>query len=39
MEKDKQQELTDHDVIALVNGNDNEDEEDNDTGTGLELDK
>jgi hypothetical protein len=38
MEKDKQRELTDHD-IALVNLDDNEDDEDNEAGTGLGLHK
>jgi hypothetical protein len=32
MEKDEQQELTDHNIIALVNQDDNDDE-DNDTET------
>lgn len=39
MEKDEQQELTDHDIIAVVNRDDNENNEDIDAGTGLELDK
>jgi hypothetical protein len=39
MKKSKQKELTDHDVIALVNLVDGKDGEDNDTGTGLVLDE
>lgn len=35
MEKDKQQELTDQNITALVNQDDNEDEEDNNARTGL----
>jgi hypothetical protein len=38
MEKDKQQELTDHDIITLLNLDDNEDD-DNEAGTGLGLHK
>jgi hypothetical protein len=34
MEKDEQQEQTDHDIIALVNRHGNENDEDNDAGTG-----
>jgi hypothetical protein len=39
MEKDEQQELTDCEMIAVVNRDDNENVEDIDAGTGLELDK
>jgi hypothetical protein len=42
MEKDEQQEVTDHKVIALVNRHGNENDEDNDIGAGeaqLGLDK
>jgi hypothetical protein len=35
MEKDKQQELTDQDITALVNQDDNEDEEEDNAKTGL----
>lgn len=38
MDEDKQQELTDHDIKALVDWSDNEDDEDN-TWTGLGLDR
>jgi hypothetical protein len=38
-EKDEQQELTDNDIIALLNRDDSKDDEGNDAGTGLGLDK
>jgi hypothetical protein len=37
MKKGRQQELTDRDIIAVVNRDDCEDDEDNGAGTGLGL--
>jgi hypothetical protein len=39
MKRDEQQELTGHNIIALVNQDDNGDNEANGSGTGLGLDK